>query len=82
VQSYRSSGHVHTITYFLNEFFEMMQVQFPSTLAEILVYFNLFFEGSVDNLPCAKIKDFVDNINLTKGRNYALIFEVVPKHIH
>jgi len=66
----------------LNEIFEMMQVQFPSTLVEFLVYFNLIFEGSVDNLPCAKIKAFVDNMNLIKGGNYTLKFEVFPKHIH
>ena len=61
---------------FWNEIFEMMQVHCSSILAELLVYFNLIFESSVDNLPGAKFKAFVENINLTKGRNYILIKRV------
>jgi len=76
VQSYRSSFHIHTISCFWNEIFEMMQAHCSSILAELLVYFNLIFESSVDNLPVAKLKAFVENIKLTEGRHYILMKRV------
>lgn len=69
----------HHFTYIQSHVFGMKFLKWCrhiAHLAELLVYFNLIFGSSVDNLPVAKLKAFVENIKLTKGRHYILMKRV------